>query len=29
LNSGSDPTYDIPGASQLGAKVVRVGWNIE
>jgi hypothetical protein len=28
LNSGSDPTYDIPGAAQLGAKVVRLDFSI-
>jgi hypothetical protein len=28
LNSGSDPTYDIPGAAQLGAKVVRLDFGI-
>lgn len=29
LNSGSDPTYDIPGAAQLGAKLVRLDLGIE
>ena len=28
LNSGSDPTYDLPGALQLGAKVVRLAFNL-
>ncbi len=28
LNSGSDPTYDIPGAAQLGAKLVRIAFDI-
>jgi hypothetical protein len=28
LNSGSDPTYDLPGAEQLGAKVVRLAFNL-
>ena len=28
LNSGSDPTYDLPGAQQLGAKVVRLAFNL-
>lgn len=28
LNSGSDPTYDIPGATQLGAKLVRIAFDI-
>ncbi|MGA9313704.1 MAG: hypothetical protein WBV77_03640 [Solirubrobacteraceae bacterium] len=29
LNSGSDPTYDIPGAAQLGAKLVRIAFDID
>ncbi len=29
LNSGSDPTYDIPGATQLGAKLVRIAFDID
>jgi hypothetical protein len=28
LNSGSDPTYDLPGSLQLGAKVVRLAFNL-
>jgi hypothetical protein len=28
LNSGSDPTYDIPGAVQLGTKLVRIAFDI-
>jgi hypothetical protein len=29
LNSGSDPTYDVPGAAKLGAKLVRLDFGIE
>jgi hypothetical protein len=29
LNSGSSTAFDIPGSVQLGAKVVRMQWNIE
>jgi len=29
LNSGSDPAYDIPGAAQLGAKLVRIAFDID
>jgi hypothetical protein len=28
LNSGSDPTYDIPGAARLDAKLVRIAFDI-
>jgi hypothetical protein len=28
LDSGTNPTYDIPGAAQLGAKVVRIEFSI-